>query len=678
MFRTLALSPLMSAYNPDGSLYLIPHGNIDDNNGDGRYNPLLLKGQKTWVDRVRRIRTFNTLYAEYEFIKGLKYRINLGGNFAQQHGAQFRASDKGPANPSFFRAGLGNIARVDNGETWGYTVENLITYDKVIADKHKIGFTGLYSIQETQSFNNFVQKDSITEDFVQFYNLSLSTPVNSANTGLGGGESKTSLISYMARLNYSFLDRYLLTLTYRRDGSSRLATGNKWFDYPAISAGWILSDENFMQKFDWLTSLKLRVGWGRTSNQAIDPYQSKGLVNNSNGLGTGGDIGSAGAIIRYNFGPTVVTGYNVVTLPNPNLSWEFTSTTNIGLDFSFLKNRINGSMEYYISKTDQILYNVNLPVTSGVAGAFATNIGEMENKGFEFSVSSLNYTSKSGFSWSTDLNLFFNKNKLLKLSNNVLQDIGSQLFVGYPMSAIYDYNNLGVWQLNEAAAAAAVGALPGQIKLEDFNGPNGRPDGIVNSTYDRKIIGDMDADLQGGMTQRFSYKGFDLSAVFHARFGGLLVSQVHAPFASYITVFDGRRNSIKVDYWTPTNPSNWFPMPQVNISSVTDGWRTLGYYDASFIRLRSINLGYTISNSVLKRIKAQNIRVYFTMDNVALLYSPFYKKTGIDPQATVAGERGVGGAFNNLRTNDRGNGALVVGLGTPPRRTYTFGLNVTL
>jgi hypothetical protein len=187
----------------------------------------------------------------------------------------------------------------------------------------------------------------------------------------------------------------------------------------------------------------------------------------------------------------------------------------------------------------------------------------------------------------------------------------------------------------------------------------------------------MDADLQGGMTNRITYKGFDLSAVMNWRFGGLLVSQLHAPFASYLTVLDGKRNSLKVDYWTPNNPTNWFPMPQVSMSTLGDGTRTLAYYDASYIRLRSVNLGYTFDSKLLKRIGAQNFRAYFTIDNVGLLYSPYYKKTGIDPQVTVAGDRGVGGTFSNLRQNDRGNGALVVGLGTPPRRTYTVGFNLS-
>ncbi|HMR93182.1 MAG TPA: TonB-dependent receptor [Chitinophagaceae bacterium] len=680
IFRTLALSPLMPGYNPDGSVYLTPAGNIDDVNGFDRYSPLILReGPKNWDNRTRRLRTFNTLYGEYEIVKGLRYRLNLGLNYAQQFQGQFQGADKA-ISPSFSRPGDGNIARVSNGETWGYTAENLLFYDKTIKD-HKFNFTGLYSIQESQSFDNWVQKEDITEDFVRFYNLAQSSPIDGANTGIGGSETSWALISYMARLNYAFRDRYLLTLTYRRDGSSRLAPGNQWFDYPAVSAGWVVSDEAFMGNIKGISYLKLRAGWGRTSNQSVNPYDSKGLVSNSNGLPTGGDIGAAGAVIRYNYGPTIVTGYDITTLPNPNLSWEFTSTLNLGLDFGLFNNRLTGTLEYYTSKTDKILFGLPLPITSGVAGNFMTNVGEMSNKGFELSLSSVNYQSASGFSWSTDLNLFTNKNRLMKLSSGVEREIGAQLFVGHSMTAIYDYQKLGIWQAHEAAEAAAVGSTPGQIKLADLSGPNGHPDGVIDASFDRTIIGDMDADLQGGLTNRFSYKGFDVSIVMHARFGGLLLSQIHAPGASYISQLDGKRNSVKVDFWTPTNPSNWFPMPagqHASLSSVSDGWRTLGYYDASFVRIRSINLGYTFSNNVLKKIGAHNARVYLTLDNVALLWSPFFKQTGFDPQATAAGERGQGGAYGNIRDNGRGNGALVLTLGTPPRRTFTFGLNITL
>ncbi len=676
LFKLIALTPLTPGYDSSGNVYKIPWGDNDDINSNDRYSPLYLKNnQNNWVDRVRRIRTIDNFYVEYEFIKGLRYRFNLGMNFGQQLSAQFQAGDL-TDNPSYFRAapvnttptGLNNTASLDNAESWGYTAENLLFYDKTI-NKHKFSFTGLFSTQEYQTFNTYVKKDSIDDNFIQFYSLSLSNAVSSANTTLGGGEQKWSLLSYMARLFYSFNDRYMITATFRRDGSSRLAKGNQWFNYPALSAAWQISDEPFMQHMNAINNLKLRVSWGKTSNQAINPYQSLGLVNNSNGLA------SPGNITRYNFGPTIVTGYNVVTLPNPNLSWEFTKVANLALDFSLLKNRISGSVEYYRSKTEDILYTVNLPVTSGVAGSFLTNVGEMSNHGFEFNLSTINYTSHSGFTWAMDLNLFANKNKLLRLTDNVTQDIGSQLFVGYPMSAIYDYKKLGIWQSSEAAEAALYGAVPGQIKLEDHSGPAGKPDGVINNTYDRYVIGDGDADLQGGMTQRFSFKGFDLSAVFYGRFGGLLMSQVHQTNATYVTVMDGRRNQLKVDYWTPTNPTNWFPMPGQAISPQSDAWRTLGYYDGSFVKLRSINLGYSLSPALVKRVNAQSARLYFTVDNVATLWSPYYKQTGIDPEGTTSGYRGVGSAVDNLRQGT--NATILIGLGTPPRRTFTFGINVT-
>ncbi|MCD8540770.1 MAG: SusC/RagA family TonB-linked outer membrane protein [Leadbetterella sp.] len=305
IYNLLALNPLLSPYNADGSLNIVPWDNSLDggNPPSSGYSPLLLKeGIKNWDDRTRRLRTFNSLYAEYRILDGLSYRINLGLNYSQQFGGQFQPADR-PDAPSYFRVGQGNVARVSNGETWGYTVENLLFYDKTIRNDHRISFTGLFGAQESQSFDNFVQKQNITEDFVSFYNLALSSPIDASNTGLGGGETRWGLLSYMARLNYAFRDKYNLTFTYRRDGSSRLAPGNQWFDYPAVSAGWTVSDENFLQNNATLNHLKLRAGWGVTSNQSINPYASKGLVNNSNGLGTSGDIGAAGASSAIISGP---------------------------------------------------------------------------------------------------------------------------------------------------------------------------------------------------------------------------------------------------------------------------------------------------------------------------------------------------------------------------------------
>lgn len=672
MFNLLSLSPL-SPTDTNGVVVLSPAGNPTD---VLQYNPLLTRtNNNNWVDKTTNVRTFNSLYAEYEFIKGLKYRFNLGLNYTRSEADQFRGADVQGTNinqpKQYFNPGKGNSASVNNTEAWGYTAENILTYDKTFAGKHRLNFTGLYSVQEFHQHNTNISKDSIDQDFVQFYNLGQA---NSTHPPVvSGGETSQALLSYMGRVNYAYDDRYLLTLTYRSDGSSVLAPGHKWHSYPAIAAGWNITNEKFagfLSKAS-INLLKLRVGFGQTSNQAIAPYTSLGRVSNGNGQG-----GSAG-VIRYNYGPTVMIGYNLSALPNPDLDWEYTKTSNIGLDFGIFNSRITGSIEYYQQHTTNILYNVKLPPTSGISSnSFFTNVGEMENKGMEFTVSSLNVNTRSGFAWSTDLNLFFNRNKLLALSNGVTKDIANQLFVGYSITSIYNYNRLGVWQKNESAAAAVYNSVAGQIKLEDHSGPNGKPDGVIDATNDRYIIGNSDAKLQGGMTNRFSYKNFDLSVVAYARFGGLLISQLHQPTGTYLTQNSGDRNQLKVDYWTPNNPTNWFPSPSNAISPVSDGYTTLAYYKATFVKIRSVNLGYTFSNKLLKKVNAQSARIYATVDNVATLFSPFKKLTGVDPSGTATGDNSVGGG-QNIRSGAGDNNTIVVTAAPPPVRNFIIGLNLS-
>jgi TonB-linked SusC/RagA family outer membrane protein len=666
MFPLITLSPLMQPYDALGNLVLSPTGNTTDR--VGTYNPLFLKNNDgQWVDKVRRLRTFNSLYAEYQIIKGLKYRINVGLDYRLQENDQFQRSDKA-LSPSYFRPKQGNTASVNNSEGYGYTLENILTYDKAIG-KHKFTVTGLYSFQEDHSHNTAVSKDSIDEDFIQFYNLGQANASNNVKPVVSGSEVSYALESYMLRLNYAFNDKYLLALTERLDGSSRLAPGNKYHDYPAASFGWKISEEKFMQKIKCLDNLKLRVGLGQTSNQSVNPYTSLGLVSpyNYNGYSS---PSVPGGTIRYNYGPsTIVTGYNLVTLPNPNLDWEYTKTVNVGLDFSFLKSRITGSLEWYKSNTNKILYGIALPVTSGVSGSYTTNIGEMENKGLEFTLSTVNVKLNNGFTWTTDLNLFGNRNKLVKLTDGFKNNIGSQLFVGQPLSALYDYNKLGVWQLDEAAAAAKYGNQPGDIKLEDLNG-----DGKIDPNNDRKILGSGQAKIQGGMTNRFAYKNFDFSFVLYGRFGGLLVSQIHQPYAAYTNVTDGLRNTIKTNYWTPTNPSNDFPVAGFlnRARPITTDWTTLGYYDASFIKVRSINLGYTFSSTLINRMKIQSLRAYVAVQNPFVLYSPYMHDVGgVDSEATGTGNQGVQNPGN------LSGRALTVGLNTPPTMSVNVGFNVT-
>ncbi|TZF85605.1 TonB-dependent receptor (plasmid) [Pedobacter sp. BS3] len=652
-FPILSLSPLMPAYNADGTINKKPAGNIDEKNS--AYNPLLLYQDKnSWVDQVRRYRTFNNITGQYEIIDGLKYIFTAGLDFSQEEGDQFRGTD------SYFRPGSYNTASVNNSVAYNYLIQNMVTYDKTFAKKHRLSLTGLYSLEQNHAHNTSVQKDSITADFNQFYNLGLSavTPV----AVLNGSEQSSALISYMLRANYVYDDRYMITVTGRRDGSSRLGEGNKWHQYPAVAAGWSIHNESFMKNIRAISALKLRVGYAETSNQAVAVYSTLGGV-------------SSGP--RYNFGEDQEVGYYINRIVDPNLDWEYTRTINLGLDFGILNNRVTGTIDWYKARTNKLLYGITLPPTSGIESQFLTNVGKMANHGLEVSLSSVNIKNSRGFNWNTDLNFFFNRNKLLKINGNIDRLLNNQLFVGYPLTVIYDYKKLGIWQLDEAAEAAAYGAVPGQIKLEDNNGidpstglETHQPDGKIDQ-YDKKVIGSGEAKIQGGITNRFSYKGFDLSFVAYARFGGTLISQIHQPLAGYLTVLDGRRNALAVNYWTPTNPTNDFPMPQAQFSPQTDAWTTLGYYDASFIKIRSINFGYNLSNTLAKKIHAQSLRFYVTAQNPFILYSPYVKAGGLDPEPTGTGNQGVSNPGNIASR------ALTIGTSYPPTRSFMFGINAT-
>jgi TonB-linked SusC/RagA family outer membrane protein len=659
MYPILALSPLMPAYDANGDIFITPAGNQTDQ--PGQYNPLLLnQNNDNWTDLIRRFRSFNSAFAEVEIIDGLKYRFNVGLDFNQANAAQFQGQD------SYFRTqNQSNRARVRNEEQLSWTAENVITYDKTFAEDHRITFTGLYSAQQSQTWSTQVSKDSVTADFIQFYNMGIASPTS--NHLLDGGESTWGLISYMARANYAFGDRYLLTLTYRRDGSSRLA--EKWHNYPAIAVGWNIAEEPFLQNLAVISALKLRIGYGETSNQSVAPYTTLGGVLTTNG----------GVPIRYNYGEQRVAGALPARIPDTSLDWEYTNTWNIGLDFGLLEDRITGSVEWYDAQTHNLLYNFQLPITSGYQDAFQTNLGRVENKGVEVSVSAnIIESSSGGFTWGADVNWFFNRNKLLELAPGEERNIGNGLHVGHSLTAIYNFQKLGVWQLDEAAQAAEFGQVPGELKVADLSGPNGTPDGVITEEYDRTILGDQQADWQGGITNRFTYKNFDLSFVTYARIGGLLMSYLHAPNGAYLTNNNGLRNGLDVDYWTPNNPTNWFPAPNSALpGGAANSWSTLAYYDASFIRVRSINLGYTLPGSIADRISARSLRVYLTAQNPFLLFAPFVTKwNGVDPEPTGQGQTGIIATGAGFRTQGV-NQNLVISASTPPVRSFILGVNVT-
>jgi TonB-linked SusC/RagA family outer membrane protein len=652
MLNVLRMAPMESPYLPDGTFNYIPGFGSQD----GNLNPLLLNNSKDIMkNNQRRLRTFNSLYGEVEIIKGLKFRANVGLDFSQQYTGSFNGAgsyfsggyldQQGTLNP------LVNNANVTNGEAWSYLLENLLTYEKTIKEKHRFSFTGLFSSQESQNFSSSFNATALPANYIQDYNFlqAGTVTVNPNNNGF----VKQGLLSFMGRLNYAYDNRFLMTATVRRDGSSVLSPGNQWFTYPALALGWNVFNEKFMSDINVVSNLKLRAGWGTTSNQGIAPYSTLG------GLSTN----------SYNYGGANVTGYFVNALPNANLKWESTTNTNVGIDFGFFKNRITGSFDFYTQQTKDILVNKSLPISNG-ASSYVTNAAKTKGHGIELSLSTINVETKNGFGWSTDFNFSINRNEIIQLADPTLkQDVGNGWFVGQPLSVIYDFKKIGIWQTSEAAKATSYNSQPGRIKIEDVNN-----DGKIDAS-DRMILGNFQPDWVAGMTNRFNYKNFDLSFVMFAKWGGTIVNGLFqstsggGPFGFF---GQGRTNVLKYDYWTPTNPTNAFPQPDGKNNNA-DYYSTLGYMDGTFIKMRSINLGYMLPGKLNDKLGIQSLRIYLTAQNPFILYSPIVRDGyAIDPEGT---------GFGNVTGSQGGNSAvpgraITINVQTPPTRAWILGVNL--
>ncbi|RZL14462.1 MAG: SusC/RagA family TonB-linked outer membrane protein, partial [Pedobacter sp.] len=650
LYAAMRITPLAPAYNADGSIYLYPQDGTVDQTATA--NPLTLQDRENIVDRTRRLRTNNVLYGELSIIDGLKYKINLGLDFRQENRGTF-LGPKTIIKPDATTSAQAT-ASISNSEAYTLLIENILTYNKVFAKNHKVDFTGLFSVQRDRGFSNAFNGVGYPSEAVQYYNFFLAQTITAVDGG-AGGFSRGGLQSFMGRVNYSFKDRYLATVTFRRDGSSVFPV-NPYLNYPAAAIGWNIINESFMQNQKTFSNLKIRASYGVTGNPSIPTDATRGSL----------------ASNRYDYGAQNVQGYYIGSLPNVDLRWESTKQLNVGLDYGFFNNRITGSIDVYKQNTDDLIINKQLPRSNG-ANSFFTNAASTSGKGIEFNISTLNIlpADPKGFSWSSDFNFSINREKIVRLADaTTIQDVGNGWFVGQPINVIYDFTKTGIWQTSEAVEAAKYGATPGMIKIADISGPNGVPDGALTD-LDRSIIGTFQPDVIMGMTQRIAYKGFDLSTVLFSRLGNKIVAPYLTTDGSgtgYFAFLNGRVNQVKVDYWTPTNPTNAFPRPAGGATNLPYS-STLGYYDGSFVKVRSINLGYNFTNSIAAKLGLAGLRVYATANNRFIIYSPFVKSgLGVDPEGT-----GVGGALgNNAVSNGR---AITVGLDLPSTRQFIFGIN---
>ncbi|WP_259013895.1 SusC/RagA family TonB-linked outer membrane protein [Emticicia fluvialis] len=642
------LSPLVKPYNEDGTINLNPKkGTIEAQ----AVSPLtLITRGSDIISNERSIRTFNSLYAEVNILDGLRYRFNAGLNFSQVH-----FNGYGPPN-TFVNTGTEQSvsnADIRNTEYWDVNLQHLLYYDKTFASKHKIGLTALYELTKNHNLGSSFNVKGVPADYIKTANFSLASGQPTGN----GSFAETGLLSYMARLNYTFNDRYTLTATFRRDGSSTLSPGNQYFNYPAIGLNWNIIDEPFMKGLTFLSNLKLRGGWGISGNRNVGAYATLGA------LSTG----------YYNFGTTTagqVLAYTVTSLPATNLGWQSTSQSDIGVEIGLFDNRIVGTLDVYQQQTKDILLSVNLPESNG-AGSTLKNLGKTEGKGLETSLTFDVLRNKNGFNWSLDATYFFNREKITQLTTPTeLDNKGNFWFVGHPLTVIYDYNKIGIWQQADAdngtlKAQTSPVQVPGEIRVEDVD-----KNGVIDAN-DRKIIGNFQPKWEGGLTSRMSYKGFDLSIVTFARMGMKVVvpylSGTSGGGSGFGFLNQGRSNQLVMDYWTPENPTNAFPRPDAG-GGVRNFTSTTSYQDGSFIKMRSINLGYSFDSKVISKIGFSTVRVYVNATNPFIIYSPLVKaKLAVDPEGNGYGNTIQGGNFNRFVT---------VNLNNPPVRQFTLGVNL--
>ena len=665
MYAVLASTPISSPYDANGNLK--------------RYNALpaddqvvvtketVERDKEVWLSENKGIGTYNTLFAELKcpWIEGLSYRVNVGLNYRTSKSGSFTGT--GINNKD---ANAVNGGSVYENQTRNWAVENLLTYDRTFAEKHNLNVVAMYSAEETAYEQSGASAQDIPADYFQYYALDKAT--GQANL-TGYNYWKSGLVSWMGRVMYSYDNKYMLSVALRSDASSRLAEGHKWHTYPAVSAGWNIAREAFMENLTWIDNLKLRVGYGETSNQSINPYSTLG------GL----------AVRNYNFGDTYKAGYYVNALPNPELGWEYSKTWNFGLDFSLFSGRLYGSIEYYTQKTNDILLDVSLPSTSGVS-SYTGNIGNTENKGWELTLNGIIIDNKNGWNWEAGINLYQNRNKLTKLTGavdengNPVPDKANRWFIDYPIDVIYDYEYEGLWNQEDIKTGPdgktnleilEPGGNLGMIKVKytgDYDA-NGMPVRQIGED-DRQVMS-MEPDLIGGFNTTVGYKGFDLTVIGAFQIGGKLISAIHSA-NGYLNMLTGRRGQLDVDYWTEQNTGAKYPKPGGIQSGDNPKYgSTLGYFNAGYLKFRAITLGYNFDNlKCVKDFGISRLRLYATVQNPFVLFSPFNNESGLDPETNSWANQNTAVAVDGYTGKHK---MPIVGYNTPATRNFIFGLNVT-
>ena len=665
VYNALNMSPITDPYNADGSLKRVVHLGSDDI--FVLTKDVIKANEEQWRQDTNTLATYNSLFGEIEcpWLQGLKYRINLGLNYRGTQIGGFTGKGFNSVNEKELSS-----ASMQNQTYKNYAVENVLSFDRTFNDKHQLNLVGMFSAEQTRYTQTHMSGRNVP-DYFQYYNIGAATQDVTVNPDRNN-YWQAGLLSWMGRVMYSYDNRYMISAAVRADASSRLATGHQWHTYPAVSLGWNIAREKFMENLNWIDNLKIRVGYGQTANQAIDAYTTLGS------LGT----------TKYNFGPTgYATGYFPNALANKELGWEYSETYNYGLDFSFFNGRLSGTLEYYTMQTKDVLNKVNLPSTGGVS-SYTANIGKTENKGFEASLNGIILDKKNGWTWEAGVNISLNRNKLVKLaSGEGGRDEGNGWFEGYPIDVLYDYEKVGLWNTDDPDwqyfEIMEPGGNEGMIKVnggryteaEQKAGtiPEGKNVGDPRAVgpQDRQIIS-LEPDFVGGFNTRIAYKNIDLNIIGAFQCGGKLISTLYGG-SGYLNLLTGRRGNVDVDYWTPENKGAEFPRPGGIQSGDNQKYAsTLGLFDGGYLKIRNITLGYNFSGEWMKKVGISTLRLYAAVQNPFIISSSYYSMSGLDPEPNSLSNQGQFHA-----TQIGGHALPVVGTNAPCTRNYLIGLNLS-
>ena len=597
------LRPTGNAYLPDGTLRFWPTTNETQSP-----NPVVdLQNTST---EYRRMRFFGSTYLEITPFKGLKFRSSFSPDLESERNGYWVGQ--------FTKANVGTrpaAAEYGAYHRLNFVLDNILSFERK-GERHDFQATFVQSFQRERMESFFISVDGLPYNS-SFYNIGTATNLKQVASSL----TPWSLLSYMGRLNYHLHDRYLLTVTGRWDGSSKLAAGNKWAFFPAVAMAWRISEEPFLRDRSAINNLKLRLSYGLTGNDISFPFASQAQVARS----------------TYDFGGMAAIGYAPAALGNEELSWEKTAEYNLGLDFGLFEDRISGAVEWYNRTTRDLIMNRLLPAHTGWESVFA-NVGSTRNRGLELQLNLVPVATRH-VNWQIGLNLTRNRNEILELYGDTKDDTGNAWFIGQPIFVNYDFNVVGVWQLSEAELAQSYGMEPGQWKVEDLNG-----DGAYTDA-DRKIIGSPLPSWVGGIETRLKVRNFDFSATLYTRQGEQVWSSFHQHFYDWS---NGRYNQVQVPFWTEDNPTNEFPKP----GDVGRFAKSSFYADVSFVRISNLTLGFSLPAPLLNRLRMNRLRVYATAIN-PLLFTTY---PGWDP------EWGGSSTFGNSVSSS----------------TYLLGVNLTL